>query len=134
MRAVRTHYGQAQIHQAYRLRHQRDGTAGTMRLCHLCNYHQTSVMTTCWMELLEFGHRRGYRRGSRSGAGLFGDYCEQDGAAGGRGWSDTAASVLYDYAASQERADASVRCTGLGEDCLLQQPRHGPGIYHLMCQ
>ena len=60
-------------------------------------------------------------------AGLFRDCCGLGRAAGGRGRSNTAASGLYDYATTRERADALVRCTGLGADNLLQPPRHWPG-------
>ena len=36
------------------------------------------------------------------------DYCGPDGAAGGRGQSNTAVSGLHDHATSRERADTSV--------------------------
>ena len=111
-RAVGTHYGPTRIHQAsYSLRHRRDGNAGTTILYHLRNCrrtHSLSVMTTGRTELLEHGHRSSYRRGRKTFQGL------RAGRSSGRTTPEyPAASGRYDHVTFRERADASVRCTGL---------------------
>ncbi len=58
--------------------------------------------------------------------------CWPVGAAGGRAQTDTAVNGLHDHAtcatsAGGERADASVRCTGLGANlCAVAEQRHRP--------
>ena len=80
-RAVGTHHWPTRIHLAdYSLRHRRDGNADTTMLypSHPRNYrrhHSSSVMTAGRRELLEHGHRRSIRRGSRTFRGTTGRTC-----------------------------------------------------------
>ncbi len=94
------------------------GAAGTTTHFHLGNYRSTVPIQrilragrSCW--------RMGIATASAGAAGLVGDCCGPDGAAGGRGRSETVESGLHDNAISRERADQ-----------LLQPPRHWQGIYY----
>ena len=102
----------------YRLRHRRDGNAGTTILYHLriCRRpHSSSGMTAGRRELLEDGHRRRFRRGRRTFRGT-------------TGWTEQRA----DYA-GVHRGERTTRLRERADDrdsepdYLLRPTRHGPG-------
>ncbi len=136
-RAVGTHYGPTRIHPAdYSPRHRRDGRAGTTMLYRHRIYRRAQplqVVTTGLTGLLEYGQRRRIRRGRRTfkdcGPGRAGaadaaadfagvavpsrDY-GPDGPAGGLSRSTPRQAYEKTTRPSGERAEASVRCMGLG--------------------
>ncbi len=76
-------------------------------------------------EQLEHGRRRRYRRGRRTFQGL------RAGWSSGRAKSEyTAASGRHDHATFKERADASVRCTGLRARLLAMADEAKAGYFY----
>ena len=135
-RAVGTHYGPTRIHQAdYSPRHRRDGRAGTTILYHLRICHRAEPLqgaTTGRTGLREYGATPSNPPGPQDLSGTtgragaadaaadaaeaavpFGDY-GPDGAADGLSRSTPRQADDTTTRPSGERADASVRCTGLG--------------------
>ena len=129
-RAVGTHHWPTRIHvAAYRLRHRRDGNAGTTILCYPRNYrrlHSSSVMTAGSRELLEHGHRR------RSAAASAGAAGPSEGLRAGRSSGRTkpecsAASGPRDYGSGPIRQSDD---RDSEPDYLLRPTRHGPGMIY----
>jgi hypothetical protein len=125
-RAVGTYYWQTRRHQVcYSPRHRRDSRAGTMILIISAStagpIHSLPAMTTGRTELLEHGHRRRIQWGRRTFQG------PRAGWSSGRTTPEyTAARRRHDHATFLERADAPVRCKGLGAR-LLANVQRGQG-------
>ena len=109
----------------YRLRHRRDGIAGTTILYHLRIYrrpHSPSGTSAGRRELLEDGHRCRFRRGRRTFRGTTGRTEQR----ADLSWS-TPRRADDTTTRLRERADASVRRPGLGARLLatLDEARAG---------
>ena len=133
MRAVGTHCWPTRMYRAcYRPRHRsqirREGEAGTTILNHLHNYRRTlpiQRMTTGWMELLENGHRRHYRKGSRTLRLTTAGRTEQ------RAGEAGVIQLQADCTTTRPHGSGPTRQSDAGDSepmNMLQAPRHGPGL------